>query len=521
MSVRVHDYVVLFVVGLLLVPAGLTVLTPAAEHVSAQAAGEFSVTQGSQCTTVTPLGNGSRSVESYYDYNVQPDYSSHGADGEQASATSNLYLYRGSGGVSLVMLHDRRRDGSGGGTVTFDVSGLPEDADWAVEDDTYPDRDDAFVHEGTESHIEWVWAPGHTDGAAVRGVGDGYEEITVQPGFNEASDRWETWNYTGEDDRITTWRVLSGDGSTARTLDLGQPVTVSPGPCGVDLSPVPTTTTPTTTSANTTATTTITTTATTTTTTVTTATTTSTPTTTATPTSTTTTAPASSTTTTSTPTPNPTSTTTTPAEGSDDGSDGGSRGGGDGGGGSGGPGVSQDGGLGVRDVEFDEDNATTGAPVEFAVLVSNTDVVRHSREITLRVDGEAVAAKRVTVDSGEERTVVFTHAFDSGGEHTFRIGAHRTAVSVGSQAMTTTGTPTATDSPTTTGAGATPESTNATRSTDEAAVGTTAVPTEVERGDELSSVRRISGLSTGQLVGIGIAALLAGVVAVTLVLDRD
>jgi cobalamin biosynthesis Mg chelatase CobN len=87
--------------------------------------------------------------------------------------------------------------------------------------------------------------------------------------------------------------------------------------------------------------------------------------------------------------------------------------------------------------------------------------------------------------------------------------------------MTTTGTPTATDSPTTTGAGATPESTNATRSTDEAAVGTTAVPTEVERGDELSSVRRISGLSTGQLVGIGIAALLAGVVAVTLVLDRD
>jgi cobalamin biosynthesis Mg chelatase CobN len=157
---------------------------------------------------------------------------------------------------------------------------------------------------------------------------------------------------------------------------------------------------------------------------------------------------------------------------------------------------------------------TTGAPVEFAVVLSNTDVVPHSREVTLRVDGETVAAKRVTVDSGEERTIVLTHAFDSAGEQTFRIGAHRTTVSVGSEAMATTGTPTATASPT-------QESETATRSTDGATTGTTAVPTGVERGGELSSVRRVSGLSTTQLAGVGIAALLGGIVVVTLVLDRD
>jgi hypothetical protein len=528
MSVRVHNYVVLFVIGLLLLPAGLTALTPGVERASAQATEEFAITQGARCTTVTPLGDGSRSVESYYDYDVYPDYSSHGTGSEQASATSNLYLYRGSGGVSLVMLHDRRGDGSGGGTVTFDVGGLPADADWAVEDDTYPNRDDEFVHAGTESHIEWVWAPGRTDGAAVRGVGDGYEAITVRPGFNEASDRWETWNYTGEDDRIATWRVLSGDGSTVRTLALGRPVTVSPGPCDVDLSPVPTTTTtvtstPTSTATSTAATTTAPSTTTTATPVQTTTTTTATQTTTTTTTTRTTTT-QTSTATTATQTPTATTATTATAtaastERSDDGSDRGRRDGRSGGG-SVGSGVGQDGGLGIRSVDFDEANVTTGAPVEFAVVLSNTDVVPHSREVALRVDGETVAAKRVTVDSGEERTIVLTHAFDSAGERTFRIGAHRTTVSVGSAAMATTGTPTATASSTATASPA-QESETATRSTDGATTGTTAVPTGVERGGELSSVRRVSGLSTTQLAGVGIAALLGGIVVVTLVLDRD
>ncbi|MFC4357795.1 CARDB domain-containing protein [Halobium salinum] len=234
MTDRATRYLTLFVVGLLLVPAGFVALTPGVDLASAQPAEEFSVTQAEQCTTVTPLGDGSQRVEEYYDYRVQPDYSSYGTSDEQASATSNLYFYRGSDGVSLVMLHDRRGDDVGGGTVTFDLAGLPAGADWAVEDDTYEGRDDVFEHDGSRSHIEWVWAPGRNDGAAVRGVGEGYDAITIQPGFNEQSVRWETWPHTDESDRITTWRVLSGDGATVRTLDLSQSVTISPGPCAAD-----------------------------------------------------------------------------------------------------------------------------------------------------------------------------------------------------------------------------------------------------------------------------------------------
>lgn len=237
MNDRFTSYTQLIVVTLLLVPASFVALTPAADLVRAQPPDEYAVTQAGQCTTVVPLGNGTQTVQDYYDYRsgeTSPAgrFSSYGPT-EQATATSNLYFYRGSDGVSLIVLHDRRGDEAGGGTVTFDVSGLPSRAEWVVEDDTYTNRDDVYDHRGSGSHVEWVWAPNRTDGAAIRSMGEGYDAITIAPGFNEDSVRWETWPETGPNHRITTWQFLSGDGS-AVSLDMDQPVTISPGPCSSD-----------------------------------------------------------------------------------------------------------------------------------------------------------------------------------------------------------------------------------------------------------------------------------------------
>lgn len=516
MSDRISRRSTVLVVALLLVPTSVVAFAPGGS-VSAQPTEEFSVTQAGQCTTVTPIGDGTQTVSDYYDYETVPQYSSHGTADEQASATSTLYFYRGSDGVSLVMLHDQLGDEVGGGTATFDVSGVPSTADWPVEDDTYEGRDDVFDHEGSSSHIEWVWAPNRTDGAALRGVGAATGNITIDPGFNEESAQWDSWPHTDEEDRIDTWRVLDGDGDAATTLDLSQPVDISPGPCAADAVPTstatstataspsptasPTTTTPTQTASPT-------------------------PTQTASPTPTQTTSPAPTTTTstatsTATPTASPTaspSPTPTTEESDDGGSD---NGGGSGGsGGDDGSGVDQSGGLGIRDVAVDGD-ATVGSPANVTITVSNTDVVPHTREFTLRVDGEAVESRRVTVDSGERRTLTFTHTFESADSHEIRIGAQRATIQVTQGASTTT------EDGTSTPAGTTPTPADATTSTpadtttgdDREPLQTTGGPVERTQDGGLGGLG--GGIPTSQLVLLGVVAVLGSIAIGTWVLGRD
>ncbi|PSQ48860.1 cell surface glycoprotein related protein, partial [Halobacteriales archaeon SW_6_65_15] len=173
------------VLAVLLATAGIA---PASFGADATPPGDgeatFHLAQGGECYEVAAYGDGNTSVADFYDYrspDTEPSaysYSSHGTDHLQDNQVSNLLVYHGSEGYSLVMLHDERGDAPYGSTVTFEISGLPADREWAVEDDAYEGRDDEFYHEATSSTIHWKWARNRTDGAAVRGLGgDDYEAV--------------------------------------------------------------------------------------------------------------------------------------------------------------------------------------------------------------------------------------------------------------------------------------------------------------------------------------------------------
>jgi PGF-CTERM protein len=221
----------------------------------------FHVTQGSECYEIAAHGNGTTSVEDFYDYRT-PDtepsgytYSSHGTRDLQANQVSNLFLYHGTEGYSLVMLHDELGDAPYGSTVTFEISGLPTDREWAVEDDDYDGRDDNYDHGSTNSTIDWMWSSDRTDGAAVRGLGgDDYEAVIIDPAFNENASAWGDWSHSGGDHRIRDWRLLDADGSNV-SLAMDRPVSVAVGGCDDDGTTTTTTENETTTETSTTTTT--------------------------------------------------------------------------------------------------------------------------------------------------------------------------------------------------------------------------------------------------------------------------
>ena len=223
-------------------------------NVGAAAPGDpstYVVKQGGQCHEVTALGDGTQSVSDFYDYrtpNTDPSsnsYSSFGTEHLQQNQVSQLFLYNGSEGVSLVMLHDKMRDGPSASTTTFRLSGLPDSREWIVEDDDYPNRDDEFIHNGTESTIHWKWAKHRNDGAVVRGLEDtgSYSAIQIDPGFNEEAAYWGNqpgdWPYSGDSaNRTDAWRLITQPGQNSTSagqrvdLSMGQNLTIEPGSCG-------------------------------------------------------------------------------------------------------------------------------------------------------------------------------------------------------------------------------------------------------------------------------------------------
>jgi hypothetical protein len=203
-------------------------------------AGSYSVVQGGECTTVTSIGDGSQTVEEFYDYRTPETdpssfrYGSFGTTHLQRDDTSTLFFYRGSEGVSLVVLHDRLRGDTEGGAVTMEFRGLPLEGEWVVEDDDYgeevdSDQDDEFIHRDRSSQITWVYAEARNDGAAFRGGLDEEFEISVDPSFNNDA---EFRVYDGE---ITDWEVISSernsDGEYERTDLEFESVRILPGPC--------------------------------------------------------------------------------------------------------------------------------------------------------------------------------------------------------------------------------------------------------------------------------------------------
>jgi hypothetical protein len=227
-----------------------TVPTPTGADPPAADGSTYAVEQGSRCAEVTPF-EGTANASAFYDYRsheTEPPgaYSSYGTTEYQRSQRSQLLLYDGAHGTSLVFLHDKLGDQEGGGAVTVNVSGLPLSGTWVVEDDSYTYRDDNFNHSGSTSEIDWMWMDNRSDGAVFRGLADGnYDAITVDPAFGEESwayqERNETWPWATDD--IVAWEVRSADGSADGTvvMDLSkdQPVSIRQGSCATP-TPTPT-----------------------------------------------------------------------------------------------------------------------------------------------------------------------------------------------------------------------------------------------------------------------------------------
>jgi len=187
--------------------------------VAAANEGTASVVQDGDCREVTMYGDSTESISSYYDYRSHETedvglYSSYGTRELQRTSESQIFVYNGSEGTSLVFIHDRLGDERGGGQINATMTGLPADGEWAVEDDDYPRRNDSFVRDGDRSDVEWYWRENRTDGGAFRGLdADG---ITVEAEFS---------------DEVRGWTARDADGDHV-TLSMDSSVTVRTGGCG-------------------------------------------------------------------------------------------------------------------------------------------------------------------------------------------------------------------------------------------------------------------------------------------------
>jgi hypothetical protein len=197
----------------------------------------YQIVQGDRVIPVEPI-QGNESVEDFYDYRhphvgsrEDPSwgrqFSSVGTTEFQRHERSVLMLYEGPDGVSLVGVHDKYSEeppeGTTGGSVSWTVSGLPENGEWAVIDDEYgwlmenETKDDIFLldsdHQagapgndgappsGADALLSWVWLAGRSDGVAYRGFGQDVS-VTIDPGFNRQSyHRYGDPRRTGELDR--------------------------------------------------------------------------------------------------------------------------------------------------------------------------------------------------------------------------------------------------------------------------------------------------------------------------------
>lgn len=200
----------------------------------------YAAIQGDQCIEIEPLGDGSQTVEEFYDYRTpethnqsENQYSSYGTTHLQQDDTSIVTLYEGSDGLGLVLVHDRLDGDSAGGAATMAFAGLPAEGEWVVEDDTYSEDHfggpfDEFTHRGTSSRMTWAWSEDRTDGAAFRGGLEDDFEITIDPAFNDTADFRQYGGY------INDWQVISAANDAHIRTSLqsqAEPVTISPGGC--------------------------------------------------------------------------------------------------------------------------------------------------------------------------------------------------------------------------------------------------------------------------------------------------
>jgi hypothetical protein len=136
--------------------------------------GEFySVTQDGQLFSIQPL-EGDDDVATFYDYGTP--FRASANTGLEISNRTLVALYRDADGtLSLVVIHDRPRDGSGG-KFRLELSGLTQ-GELAVQDDPLQRRDKYADLNGA---YRWAWNPCCTDGLAIENVGDDVC-VTIEP----------------------------------------------------------------------------------------------------------------------------------------------------------------------------------------------------------------------------------------------------------------------------------------------------------------------------------------------------
>jgi len=192
---------------------------------------QYVLEQAGNCQPITPL-TGDVPVGELYDWGTGDQlFSSAGTTDLQEPETSLLFLYRGPDGLSLVIVHDKREDGTPGGSATMTFTGIPVDAEWVVQDDKYDGSSnyDRWEVGDTTATVDWTWDEGRTDGGALRGLAVDDLELRIEPAFGEDAALYGQY-YDGE---ITDWVALSGtlDDPDRRALALDEPVTIRTGSC--------------------------------------------------------------------------------------------------------------------------------------------------------------------------------------------------------------------------------------------------------------------------------------------------
>ncbi|WP_265107822.1 PGF-pre-PGF domain-containing protein [Halosolutus halophilus] len=211
-----------------------------------QPSDSYVLEQGGECRRIEPLQSG-ESIEEFYDYrnhethpeDVERRYSSHGTTHLQEDDTSILFLHEGTNGTSLVMVHDRLGGETSGGVVTFDIVGLPSDAEWVVQDDLYDGETNMVEWYRGERYAgaSWIWSESRTDGGAIRGGLDDDFAVTIHPAFNEDAEHYDNDDLHDpdyfEDGELTEWEALSGSAEDPdrTTLSMDEPVTIRTGTC--------------------------------------------------------------------------------------------------------------------------------------------------------------------------------------------------------------------------------------------------------------------------------------------------
>jgi hypothetical protein len=208
----------------------------------------YALVQGDDCVPIQPI-EGTEPVRSLYEYRLPERYVSAengavaGETGLYASAgttplqrarTSVAFLYRGPTGLSLVV--HGRATADDGGSVTFQLSGLPAEGEWLVKDDHYRDpetgelsatNDDRWDVGETEHRIDWTWGSSGTDGGAYGGLAGDFD-VSITPAFNEAA----TLHGEHYEGTVTDWEFLAGsDGEERIALRMDELIRIVAASC--------------------------------------------------------------------------------------------------------------------------------------------------------------------------------------------------------------------------------------------------------------------------------------------------